>query len=125
MNYLTKVLALAFLLIMPPAWAQGAQSVFNYGEMTMIEDAVESPNVIVVYSEASGVVEIRFQECEGCGFKSLLPSKGISFGAGNGAISAAVAAQNYYNSAGTVFFDTKTSTVNRIQYFQTHKGDEK
>ncbi|MCK0107278.1 hypothetical protein [Marinobacter sp. S0848L] len=125
MKYLTKAIALACTVAMPMSWAQEAPSAFQYGKMTMIEDAVESPSVTVVHSDTSGVVEVRFQECEGCSFKSLLPSKEISFGVGDGSLSAAMAAKKYKNSAGTVFFDTTTSMVNRVQYFQAQKGGEK
>lgn len=124
MKYLAKVIALACTFAMPMSWAQEAPSAFQYGKMTMIEKGVESPKVIVGYSDASGVVEIRFQECEGCEFKSLLPSDEISFGTNDELLPTKVAAQKYRGSPGTVIFDAETLRVNHIEYFQVQGGGE-
>lgn len=124
MNYLIKAVALASVFVTPVAWGQEAQAAFHYGKMTMIERAVESPKVTVVYSDTSGVVEIRYQQCDECGYKTLLPAEGVNFSVSNEMLLASTAAQAYKDSPGTVFFNTRTSKVNRIVYFETQSGGD-
>lgn len=118
MSYLIKVLALLSAFVAPVSWAQEASSAFEYGEIILVEDAIESSKIVVVYSEASGVVEIRFKECEECKYRALFPAQEISFNVEGRSLSAKTASERYRNSPGTVFFDVSTSNVNRVEYFQ-------
>ena len=125
MSYLIKVLILLSALVVQVSFAQEAPTAFVYKEITIGEQAVESPKVVVVYSDASGVVEVRFQECDGSEFRTLFPAQDIRFSAGGESLPADVVSEKYRNSPGTVFYDASTSKVNRIKYFQTRNGGEK
>ena len=125
MSYLIKALILLSALIAQASWAQQAPSAFEYGEMVLVEDAIESSRIVVVYSEASGVVEIRLQECQECEYQTLFPAPEISFSVEGSSLTAKAASENYRNSPGTVIFDTSTSKVNRVQYFQVDNRGEK
>lgn len=125
MSYLIKVLALLSAFVAPVSWAQEASSAFEYGEIILVEDAIESSKIVVVYSEASGVVEVRFQECEECEYQTLFPAPVISFSVEGESLTAKTASESYRNSPGTVIFDVSTSKVNRVQYFQAdNRGGE-
>jgi len=125
MSYLIKVLILLSALVVQVSFAQGAPTAFVYKEITIGEQAIESPRVVVVYSDASGVVEVRFQECDGCEFRTLFPAPDIRFSAGGESLPVEIVSEKYRNSPGTVFYDAATSKVNRIKYFQTRNGGEK
>jgi len=118
MSYLIKVLILLSALIAQASWAQQAPSAFIHNEIILKEDAVESQKIVVAYSETSGVIEIRFKECEECEYRTLFPAPGISFSVGGKSLTAKAASESYRNSPGTVIFDASTLKVNRVQYFQ-------
>lgn len=124
MSYLINVLMLLAALSASASWAQQSDTTFLYNEIVLVEDAVESTEIVVAYSEASGVVEIRFKECEECEYQTLFPAPGISFSVGGRSITKKAASERYRNSPGTVVFDASTSKVNRIQYFQARDGGE-
>ncbi|WP_309045739.1 hypothetical protein [Marinobacter sediminicola] len=122
MSYLIKALIILCAFVAQAALAQQAPSAFAYSEIILGEEAVESPRVIVVYSKASGVVEVRFQECEDCQFRTLPPEDSIKFVAGEEELPVEVAVEQYRNSPGTVFFDRSDLKVNRINYFGIRDG---
>lgn len=124
MSYLTKVLMLLAALFASASWAQQTRTPFLYNEIVLVEDAVESTEVVVAYSEASGVVEVRFKECDKCEYRTLFPAPSISFSVGGKSMTAKAASEHFRNSPGTVVFDASTSKVNRIQYFQARDGGE-
>ena len=125
MSYMTKALMLLIAFSVQASWAQQEPAAFLYNEIILVEDAVESEKIVVAYSEASGVVEIRFQECEKCEYQTLFPAPGILFSVGGKSLTAKAASESYRNSPGTVIFDAVTSKVNRIQYFQTRNEGNK
>lgn len=125
MSYLIKSLILLCAFVAQVSMAQQAPSAFAYSEIVLKEQAVESPKIAVVYSEASGIIEIRFQECDECRFRTLSPGENIRFGAGQEELPVDVAAELYRNSPGTVFFDSSTLKVNRVQYFGIRNEDGK
>ena len=49
MSYLIKVLILLSALAIQVSWAQTAPTAFIYKEITIGEQAIESPKVVVVY----------------------------------------------------------------------------
>lgn len=122
MSYLIKALILLCAFVAQVSMAQQVPSTFAYSEIVLKEQAVESPKVAVVYSEASGIVEIRFQECDECETRALPPAVNIRFSAGQEEVPVGVAAERYRNRAGTVFFDRSTLKVNRVQYFKIRNG---
>ena len=124
MSYLIKVVILLSALVAQASWAQQTPSAFAYSEIILEERAVESPKVVVVYSEASGVIEIRFLECDDCEYRALSPAEGITFSVGGENLLAEAASARYRNSPATVFFDASSSKVNRIQYFQARSGGD-
>lgn len=124
MSYLINVLILLSALVAQASWAQQTPSAFAYSEIILEEQAIESPKVVVVYSGASGVLEIRFQECDDCEYRALSPAEGITFSVGDESLLAEVAGEEYRNSPGTVFFDALSLQVNRVQYFQTRNGGD-
>lgn len=124
MSYLIKVLILLSALVAQASWAQQTPSAFAYSEIILEEQAIESPEIVVVYSEASGVLEIRFQECDDCEYRALSPADGITFSVGGKSLLTETANEQYRSSPGTVFVDASSSKVNRIQYFQTRNGGD-
>ncbi|WP_144780000.1 hypothetical protein [Marinobacter maritimus] len=124
MSYLIKVVILLSALVAQASWAQQTPSAFAYSEIILEERAVESPKVVVVYSKASGVLEIRFQECDDCEYRALSPADGITFSVGGKSLLAETASGTYRNSPGTVFIDASSSKVNRVHYFQTRSGGD-
>lgn len=124
MNYVKFGITCIFAVMAQLVWAQQELPYANTA-MTSSEIAVESPSVMLAYSRSSGVVEIRFKECDGCEFRALLPAENLRFSAAGVSITSGDAFGELQGSAGTVFIDSETSKVKRVQYFDASNGGGK